>query len=165
MGIDEPGDHRLASQIDDTRLLPRKCLHLLVSADPYEPPIGHGDRLRDAERTTDRHHIAVHEDKVDRRGRRRLGGSDGATEKNENGRYGKTRFACPDRRVHPSLSLIRRVCLGWLARISGAGTQDAEKQRAEVHTSAFGTIRLISLSRGDVNRNGWPWIRMEVQRL
>jgi hypothetical protein len=89
MGIDEPGDHRLAFQIDDTRLLPRECSHLLVSADPYEPPIRHGDRLRNTELGVDRHHVAVHEDKVDRRGRRWLRGSVGATEEDENGRCGK----------------------------------------------------------------------------
>jgi hypothetical protein len=66
MGVDEPRQHQLALQIDQSRGVLLGFEHLFVRAHAQNPLASDGNRLSDGEFPIDCRHLAVVEDKVDR---------------------------------------------------------------------------------------------------
>ena len=73
VGLDQPGDDRLAAGVDHPGLVADQRLDVGVGPDLHEHPVPDGDRLGGGELRIDRQHLAVADDEVGRR----FGGPEG----------------------------------------------------------------------------------------
>ena len=102
--VGEPGDHRLAVQIDRRRLRAGELPDRGVGADRAELAAGDRDRFRDREPRVDGDHVAVDQDRVRRR-RRRL-----CAERQQGGEYRQSAWAADlDFRTPPGATVHGRA--------------------------------------------------------